>query len=166
MQPGRAAAHLQHARQQTRAAKAALDAVVHDRPEAQQRFASCAVRAERTLVFQDDLVEFQAEVFDNSSGVPGVPSESPVTAAFSWAPATAIVGVPVVFTARVGSDYGNPTTFEWDFPGEVKKTGQEVQFTFRKAGPQLVHLRVTREDTAIDGISMSVPVSAAVSRHL
>ena len=72
----------------------------------------------------------------------------PVVADFTWTPGGAAAGTTVTFTAKDGFAYGDPDTFEWTFPNNVKKTGQTVTHAFSCGGANQVTLLTRRAGVA------------------
>ncbi len=72
----------------------------------------------------------------------------PVTAAFSCLPASPAVGAAATCTASSGFDFGDPDSFDWTFPGNVKKSGNPAQFAFTCGGANQVSLISRRGTTA------------------
>jgi len=80
----------------------------------------------------------------------------PVTADFSCSSATPAVGVATTCTASDGFAFGDPDTFDWTFPGNAKKSGKQVQFTFTCGGANLVTLTSRRSSTASQPTSKTI----------
>ncbi len=72
----------------------------------------------------------------------------PVTADFSCTPTSPAVGALATCTPSTGFNLGDPTTFDWTFPGAVKISGNPAQFTFSCAGANQVSLIAKRGGTA------------------
>ena len=70
----------------------------------------------------------------------------PVTADFTASTGAIQTGTPVVFTARTGFDYGDPTSFTWRFSNDPDHplTGSSVQQTFSCRGTVQVTLTAAR----------------------
>jgi len=80
----------------------------------------------------------------------------PVTADFSCTPASPSVGVAVTCTAAEGFDYGDPDSFDWAFPGGVKKTGKSATFAFSCGGANAVSLVARRGSTASPSVTKTI----------
>ena len=87
----------------------------------------------------------------------------PVTADFSCSPATPAVGVAATCTAGDGFTFGDPGTFDWTFPGNAKKSGEQVQFTFTCGGANLVTLTSKRGSTASQPTSKTINTTGTPS---
>ncbi|MBI4914397.1 MAG: PKD domain-containing protein, partial [Acidobacteria bacterium] len=74
------------------------------------------------------------------------PDVRPVTADFTVSTEPFQTGTPVVFTARTGFDYGDPTSFTWRFSDDPEHpvTGSSVQHTFSCHGTAQVTLTAAR----------------------
>jgi hypothetical protein len=70
-------------------------------------------------------------------GGSGNPGSGPLS--FTWSPATPNAGQEVTFTAS-GSTGGG--SYKWKFPGNVRKTGSVVTFTFAAAGSYEVEVEI------------------------
>jgi OOP family OmpA-OmpF porin len=75
------------------------------------------------------------------------------TAAFTWTPATPVLGEEVQFTDTSSSPNGSITSREWDFAGEAIATGPSPVYTFSEAGGYTVTLTVTDEAGLTDSVS-------------
>jgi len=74
------------------------------------------------------------------------PDVRPVTAEFTVSAEPFQTATPVVFTARTGFDYGDPTSFTWRFSDDPDHpvTGSSVQHTFSCRGTAQVTLTAAR----------------------
>jgi PKD repeat protein len=87
----------------------------------------------------------------------------PVTAAFTCSPSTPAVGATATCTASTGFNYGDPDSFNWTFPGNVKKTGNPVQFAFACGGANSVTLISNRGATASQATTKTVTTTGTPS---
>jgi hypothetical protein len=121
-------------------------------------------------------VELQATMTDNTTGFPFiVPSAStsitpadevgPLAADYSWTPESPAAGAVCRFVAKAGPGYGNPTGFEWEFPGGVKLGGRTVEWVFSIPGPQIIRL-TARNGASSEVTTRTVIVRGNVARHL
>jgi FOG: PKD repeat len=67
------------------------------------------------------------------------PVSGPTSIDFTFSPSAPAVGQEIVFTASGASSGG---TFNWKFPGDVRKSGNVVTFTFAAAGSYEVELEL------------------------
>jgi hypothetical protein len=74
-----------------------------------------------------------------STGTPGTGNPGTVPLSFTYSPNSPNAGQEVTFTAS-GSTGGG--TYKWKFPGNVRKTGSVVTFTFTTAGSFEVELEI------------------------
>lgn len=79
-------------------------------------------------------------VGETTTGTPG-----PTSIDFTFSPSAPAVGQQVVFTATGATNGGS---FNWQFPGNVRKTGSVVTFTFAAAGTYEVEVELEREGSA------------------
>jgi PKD repeat protein len=69
----------------------------------------------------------------------GTGNPGPTSIDFTFSPSAPAVGQEIVFTASGASSGG---TFNWKFPGDVRKSGNVVTFTFAAAGSYEVELEL------------------------
>ncbi|MEA2342491.1 MAG: hypothetical protein QOF63_660 [Thermoanaerobaculia bacterium] len=81
------------------------------------------------------IVRTQEDVHITASGTGTVPT--PID--FTFSPSAPAAGQVIVFTASGASGGG---TFNWKFPGDVRKSGNVVMFTFASAGSYEVELEL------------------------
>ena len=95
------------------------------------------------------VVRYREDVHVSGSGgtVPG-------TIDFTFAPSAPAAGQQVIFTAS-GTGGG---TFNWKFPGDVRKSGSVVTFTFASAGSYEVELELEREGSETAHVTHIVTV--------
>ena len=92
----------------------------------------------------------------SSNGTPGT-GTTPLN--FTFAPSAPVAGQSVTFTAS-GSTGGG--TYAWKFPGDVRKSGSVVTFTFSTAGTFEVELEI-EHGTVVAEITKIVTVTAGNS---
>jgi PKD repeat protein len=85
----------------------------------------------------------------------------PVTADFTWSPATGTPGAPMTFTAATGFELGDPTSFDWTFPGGATASGEIVSFAFECSDTVAVTLVARRGGIASAPTSKLVPTTGA-----
>ena len=73
----------------------------------------------------------------SSTGTPGVPGSGPID--FTFSPTAPRAGEEVTFTATGATGGG---VFKWKFPGDVRKFGNSVTFTFAANGAYEVEVEV------------------------
>jgi hypothetical protein len=83
-------------------------------------------------------------VSGGGTGNPGNPG--PVALDFTYSPSSPRAGQQVTFTATGDTGGG---TYQWEFPGNVRKSGAVVTFTFASAGSYEVELEI--EHGSVDG---------------
>jgi PKD repeat protein len=71
--------------------------------------------------------------------ITGAGGPAPTSINFTYSPSAPAVGQEVVFTASGASAGG---TFNWKFPGDVRKSGNVVTFTFAAAGSYEVEVEL------------------------
>jgi hypothetical protein len=81
------------------------------------------------------IVRTQEDVHITPSGTGTVPTSID----FTFSPSAPAAGQAIVFTASGASGGG---TFNWKFPGDVRKSGNVVMFTFASAGSYEVELEL------------------------
>lgn len=82
-------------------------------------------------------VRLREDVHVGDGSTPG-----PTSIDFTFSPSAPAVGQAVVFTASGATNGG---TYNWKFPGDVRKSGSVVTFTFASAGSYEVELELERE---------------------
>jgi hypothetical protein len=88
---------------------------------------------------------------------PGTGNPGPASIDFTYAPSAPAAGQEVVFTA-LGATSGG--TFNWKFPGDVRKSGTVVTFTFVAAGSYEVELELEHEGSTTLHVTHVVIVGA------